>query len=207
MSEPIRLTQYSHGAGCGCKISPKVLDVILAGSGAQGGDGIAQTLLGQGNDVHVALDHHDLVEIAVVLARLVQAVELLALVEHRGFRRVQVFGLVVAQYAAAEGDDPAAAVADGEHDAVAEAVIAPAVFGVLDQQAGVDHGFLLQGVGAQMLEQVVPAGRCEAQAEVAGDDAGQPASLEVFHRGFARRMAFQRLAVIVGGGGEQWVER
>ena len=35
MSEPIRLTQYSHGAGCGCKISPKVLDVIVAGSGLQ----------------------------------------------------------------------------------------------------------------------------------------------------------------------------
>src|SRR5690242_10071846 len=27
--EQIRLTQYSHGAGCGCKISPKVLDTIL----------------------------------------------------------------------------------------------------------------------------------------------------------------------------------
>ncbi len=26
---PIRLTEYSHGAGCGCKISPKVLDTIL----------------------------------------------------------------------------------------------------------------------------------------------------------------------------------
>ncbi len=25
----IRLTQYSHGAGCGCKISPKLLDTIL----------------------------------------------------------------------------------------------------------------------------------------------------------------------------------
>lgn len=25
----IRLTQYSHGAGCGCKISPKVLESIL----------------------------------------------------------------------------------------------------------------------------------------------------------------------------------
>ncbi|MCY7350937.1 MAG: selenide, water dikinase SelD [Cytophagaceae bacterium] len=25
----IRLTQYSHGAGCGCKISPKILDTIL----------------------------------------------------------------------------------------------------------------------------------------------------------------------------------
>ena len=29
-TEPVRLTQYSHGAGCGCKISPKVLDEILA---------------------------------------------------------------------------------------------------------------------------------------------------------------------------------
>lgn len=27
----IKLTQYSHGAGCGCKISPKVLDEILSG--------------------------------------------------------------------------------------------------------------------------------------------------------------------------------
>ena len=26
----IKLTEYSHGAGCGCKISPKVLDAILA---------------------------------------------------------------------------------------------------------------------------------------------------------------------------------
>ena len=29
-NKPIRLTQYSHGAGCGCKISPAVLDKILA---------------------------------------------------------------------------------------------------------------------------------------------------------------------------------
>ncbi|RTZ41092.1 selenide, water dikinase SelD [Candidimonas sp. SYP-B2681] len=35
MKDSIRLTQYSHGAGCGCKISPKVLEVILQGSGAQ----------------------------------------------------------------------------------------------------------------------------------------------------------------------------
>ena len=31
---PVRLTEYSHGAGCGCKISPKVLDQILV-SGLQ----------------------------------------------------------------------------------------------------------------------------------------------------------------------------
>jgi selenide,water dikinase len=29
--EKYLLTQYSHGAGCGCKIAPKVLDTILAG--------------------------------------------------------------------------------------------------------------------------------------------------------------------------------
>jgi selenide,water dikinase len=28
-SSAIRLTQYSHGAGCGCKISPKILETIL----------------------------------------------------------------------------------------------------------------------------------------------------------------------------------
>ena len=33
--EPIKLTQYSHGAGCGCKISPKILDEILKSAGKQ----------------------------------------------------------------------------------------------------------------------------------------------------------------------------
>ncbi len=33
--EEIKLTQYSHGAGCGCKIAPKVLDQILQGMGEQ----------------------------------------------------------------------------------------------------------------------------------------------------------------------------
>lgn len=28
-AEPIRLTQFSHGAGCGCKIAPSVLETIL----------------------------------------------------------------------------------------------------------------------------------------------------------------------------------
>ncbi|WGL17594.1 selenide, water dikinase SelD [Microbulbifer bruguierae] len=43
---PIRLTQYSHGAGCGCKISPAVLDQILAGSGSQ----LSDSRLWVGND-------------------------------------------------------------------------------------------------------------------------------------------------------------
>ena len=34
--EPIRLTQYSHGAGCGCKIAPDVLSKIIGNSGTAG---------------------------------------------------------------------------------------------------------------------------------------------------------------------------
>jgi len=30
MNEPIKLTEFSHGAGCGCKIAPEVLDKIIA---------------------------------------------------------------------------------------------------------------------------------------------------------------------------------
>lgn len=33
--QPVLLTQYSHGAGCGCKISPKILDEILASNFAR----------------------------------------------------------------------------------------------------------------------------------------------------------------------------
>ena len=34
MTDSIKLTQYSHGAGCGCKISPRLLDRILASNEA-----------------------------------------------------------------------------------------------------------------------------------------------------------------------------
>jgi selenide,water dikinase len=37
-NEPIKLTQYSHGAGCGCKISPAILDKMLYSSIKQPAD-------------------------------------------------------------------------------------------------------------------------------------------------------------------------
>ena len=52
-----------------------------------------------------------------------------------------------------------------------------------------------------------PAGRCEAQAEVAGDHPRQAAALEVFHGSLARGVALQCLTVIVGGGIEQRIKR
>ena len=43
-----KLTQYSHGAGCGCKISPKVLDVILSPPTPNGGAPVLTPPLGAG---------------------------------------------------------------------------------------------------------------------------------------------------------------
>lgn len=43
---PVRLTQYSHGAGCGCKISPAQLEVILQGTGTGPSD--PRLLVGHG---------------------------------------------------------------------------------------------------------------------------------------------------------------
>jgi selenide,water dikinase len=40
VAEEIRLTQFSHGAGCGCKIAPKVLDEILQNAHAYRGDNL-----------------------------------------------------------------------------------------------------------------------------------------------------------------------
>ena len=42
--QEVKLTQYSRGAGCGCKIAPAVLEEILSGSKTQAGD--AKLLVG-----------------------------------------------------------------------------------------------------------------------------------------------------------------
>ena len=178
--------------------------MFFAGGGAEGGDGVAQALLGQGDNVHVALNHHDFVEVAIALACLIKAVEFLAFMEDRGFRGVEVLGLVVAQYPAAESDDASAAVADGENYPVAKAVVAfdlLGVLGVFHQQTGVDQVLLRQVVATQMFVEVVPAWRGEAEAEVAGNFAGQAAAFQIVDGRFAGRMAFQGLAVKLGGGG------
>ena len=57
------------------------------------------------------------------LGRLGQPIEGAPLGVQRTFRRIEVLGLALADDAPPEGDDPALPVEDGEHDAVAEAVI------------------------------------------------------------------------------------
>src|SRR5947207_1650040 len=52
MPEKIKLTQFSHGAGCGCKIAPSVLEKILHSklpSPAGEGPGVRPLLVGYDN--------------------------------------------------------------------------------------------------------------------------------------------------------------
>lgn len=44
--EDIKLTQYSHGAGCGCKISPAILETIIGKSKSGAGLEFPNLLVG-----------------------------------------------------------------------------------------------------------------------------------------------------------------
>ena len=60
------------------------LEVVLAGRCAEGGDGVGNAVLGQGNNVHIAFDHQNVFELAILLLGFKQAIQFLALVKYRG---------------------------------------------------------------------------------------------------------------------------
>ena len=70
----------------------QLVHVLGRAGRAQGGHGVGKTELGQRHHVHVALGDQRVALLADGGARLVQAVELAALVEDRGLGRVQVLG-------------------------------------------------------------------------------------------------------------------
>ncbi len=86
----------------------------------------------------------------MILLRFIQAVKLAALMENRGFRRVQVLGRIVAQHAAAETNYASALVADRKHDALAKAVIGAALI-VGNQHAGFHQGLAILFIAAEAL--------------------------------------------------------
>ncbi|TSE18327.1 hypothetical protein Tigna_02563 [Tepidimonas ignava] len=141
---------------------------------------VAHTVLGQRHDVHVAFHHQRAAGLADGLARFEQAVQLFALVEQRGFGGVEVFGLTAVQHAPAKADHLALDVADREHDAVAEAVVAAratvAVVGGHHQPALHQPFVLVVGKDGG---QKAPLRRGVAQAIGFGDDAGEATAFQV----------------------------
>ena len=91
---------------------------------AKRGDGLGKAGRRHGDDIDIALDRDDPAPVVGGLAGAVVVVEAAALVEERRLRAVEIFGgRGWIERAPAEGDDAARAVADREHDAVAEPVV------------------------------------------------------------------------------------
>src|SRR5437773_9500781 len=110
------------------------------------------------------------------VARLDQAVELAPFFKQWGLWRVQIFRLPIAHHPAAEADHRAARAEDREHHALAEAVVALALF-AFDHQAGLDERLVL--VRRKRGLQALPSVRRVADTETSRDFSRQTAPLEV----------------------------
>ena len=105
-------------------LAQQLLHVNRRARGAERRDRVREPELGERDDVHVAFDDQHVLALANREPRLEQAVQLTALAEQRGFRRVQVLRLAAAEHAPAEADHLALHIADREHDPLAEPVVA-----------------------------------------------------------------------------------
>ena len=98
--------------------------LVLGQGGAHRRDGVGEAGLVQGDHIQVALDDHHLVLGADGLAGRIEPVEQAALVEKVGLRGVEELGHILrVEDARPKACHAPAFVADGEHDAVAEAVV------------------------------------------------------------------------------------
>ena len=164
-----------HGVG----EAQQFLHMLWRAGRAQRGHGVGKAQLGQRHHVHVAFGDQCVALFADRVARLEQAVQFASLVEHRGLGGVEVLGLVVPQDAAAKANALALDVADGEHDPVAETVVALAVFFIDDDQAAFFEQRVV--IVRKHAGQAAPALGGVAQAVLLGHLARDAAPLEVGH--------------------------
>ena len=148
--------------------------------------------------IDIALDRDHRALVMRALARIVMVVEHRPLVEERGLGRVEIFGLRrVVQGAAAEGDDPAAAIGDREHHAVAETIIGDRDILAVHEEPRLDHRFERGALAGEMVAQGEFFGEPIAEPELALQRRGDAAIGEIATRlgalaalqGLPRRMA------------------
>src|SRR5689334_2380915 len=81
-------------------------------------------MLGEGDDIHVTLDHNDPAGVADGVSGEIEPVELFSLREDGSFGRVEVFWLAIPEHTAAESDHAPAGIVDRKHDPIAKPVVA-----------------------------------------------------------------------------------
>src|SRR3989344_1292541 len=88
-----------------------------------GSNDIANTNTMAGKQIEIAFDNDDFLRSAHALFRMMKSIEHRGLAVERPFRGVDVLCITFAERAAAEGNESPLVIMDGEHDAVAEAVV------------------------------------------------------------------------------------
>jgi len=133
--------------------------------------------------IRVTFDNRDHPRLGDLVLGQINAERAAAFIEQRGFRAVQILGLVVAARhdAAAEADDPGLIVADGKHHAISERVVKPgSTFAWLDQatQGKLPGREFLNGSA----QKAVPRIRRETDVESLDGFVGESARLKIIAR-------------------------
>ena len=144
---------------------PQPFELMLGHRGAERRHRLAETGLGEGDHVHIALDRNDPPGLACRGLGAIQIVERAPLVEERRLGGIEIFRLALADDAPAKGDGPASHVADRDHQSAAEPIVRVLLLH-RDQQAGLDqHGIAI--ALERVLQLAARIGR-EADAEGPG---------------------------------------
>ena len=174
--------------------APHPFELCFGHRGAVGRDRFRDPGAVERDHIHVALDHDQPFRGAAGGRGAIDVVEGAALVEERRIGRVEVFRLARAEDPPAERDDPAARIADRDHQPAAEAVVALTLLG-LNQHAGLDQPVLAQPV-ERALERGAAVGG-EAEAEALDGGRVDAAALEIVAR-LGAGEAVELLGVISG---------
>jgi hypothetical protein len=162
-------------------------------------------LMGHHN-VHVSLDNDRVPGALYVRAGQVKAVEDGAFVEYRRLGRVEVLGhLPLVESAPAEAHRSAFAVADGEEEPVAEAVVVPALI-PLGHQPGIYHLLRGEAPALQVIAKGVPRVGRVAYLEGLDGSRGEAALLGVGARLRGGGVVAEEVVVESGGGGAGLVQ-
>ena len=163
---------------------PDQAQLILGDGGAKRGHRGLEPRHGKRDHVHIAFGNDQRLALRGGLARGAVVVKAAALVEQFGFRRVEVFRVVVRVHRpAAKGDTTPARVTDREHDPVAEHVIGLLALGRGARKARAQDQVLGDALLAQMVPKPLPAVGRKADLEPVQRSLGQLAARKIVARG------------------------
>ncbi len=120
---------------------------------AQGGHRLGESELIKRRGIHVALHDQDLIG-QPTFADLIEAIELTAFMKHGCFRRIHVFGPLIAQRPPTKRDDPPTPIMNREHHPIAEFVHWPVVF--KRHQPSFFQGFDIKALRCEVVAQALP---------------------------------------------------